>query len=419
MLLKSTIYIFKYSSYSVTIMKGPFSIWAVFGLTIVIDLLTHVYHPKKYHRINPYNPVREVSLVVPVHKEPTEYIEETILSLNKERYPLKNIIVCGDLESKETEKVIKKLSEDFKNLFYLESPYVSKARKINYTVENSKDILGEFVYVRDCRVTGEIDCIEKMVSYFSHKSVSAVTSYGRVSIPRNFLSRSYFYGKTWINEVGRFRKNAQEKRRAVFVICGASTMFRTDVLKKIPIPHGSKTEDTHYTWLLQEEGYNIRVADDATVSSPEIDGPGLEGIKLQIKQSYRWSTGTMQCLFRERERIFKSKRLAYSTLLPGFLESLMYTIPLILLPLFFFIYPVFALGFLIGDTVFSLLGTLIIIPKKFPKTLFHYPQILFFKYLNAIIFLCAIATVTTQAAVSRRDKWYNEWFPPRTKYEEI
>jgi len=397
-------------------MKGPFSFWTFFGLTLWIDLLTHLYYPKKHHRIDQYNPIRKVSVIIPIHKEPIEYIQKTILSLHTEKYPLKNVIICGDAESKEAKEVVEKLSRDFKNLFYLESPHISKARKINYTVKNAKNILGEFVYVRDCRVKGELDCIGKMVSYFSHDNVSAVTSYGRVSIPRSFLSRSYFYGKAWVNEIGRFRKNAQEKRRAVFVICGASTIFRTSILKKIPIPYGSKTEDTHYTWMLQERGYEIRVADDATVSAPEIDGAGLEGIKSQIKQSYRWSTGTMQCLFRERKNMFKSKRLAYSTILPGFLESFMYTIPLVLLPFLFLLYPTYALGFLIGDTVFSLLGTLILIPKKFFKTLFHYPQIMFFKYLNAIIFLCAIITVTTQAATSQKDKWTNEWVSPDTRY---
>ena len=86
-------------------MKGPFSLWAFFGLTIMIDLATHVYHPKKYHRINPYDPIREVSLIIPAHKEPVEYIEKTILSIQTENYPLKSIIICGDSESKGAEKL--------------------------------------------------------------------------------------------------------------------------------------------------------------------------------------------------------------------------------------------------------------------------------------------------------------------------
>jgi len=349
-------------------MGAVFPFWAFFGLTFLIDILTHVFKWKKDKRINPYKPLREVSVIIPVHKEPPDYLEKTVGAVFSEKYPVKNVVICAGINANESKKIVKKLSKKYKNLIYCECPHQSKARKINYAVATIKK-LGDFIYVRDCRVTGNIDCIEKIVSYFNEEKVAAVTSYGRVSVPRNFLSRSYFYGKAWINEIGRFRKNAQEKRRAIFVVCGASTMFRKEVLKKIPIPSGSKTEDTYYTWILQKKGFSIRVADDAIVSAPEVDGEKFEGIKGQIKQSYRWSCGTMQCMYREGRDIFKNKRLAWTTIFPGLAESVMYTIPLVLLPILFFIAPVYGWGFLIGDTVFSLLGTAIILPRKFFKTL--------------------------------------------------
>ena len=68
----------------------------------------------------------------------------------------------------------------------------------------------------------------------------------------------------------------------------------------------------------------------------------------------------------------------------------------------------------IGDTVFSLLGTLIILPKKFIKTLIHYPEIIFFKYLNALVFVFALTAVTYQAAANKTSSWANEWIPPKT-----
>ena len=392
-------------------MKGPFSVWPFFGLTLWIDVFTHLFHTDKEKRIDPYNPIREVSVLIPFHKEPEEAVKRTIESIYKEKYPVKNIIVCGDSESNINEDSLKKTFKH-KNLHYLKVPHYSKAKKINYVIEKFSKNLGGFIYTIDCNAKIEERCIEKMVSDFSDEKVAAVTSYGRVSIPRNFLSRSYFYGKAWINEIGRFRKGAQEKRKAVFVVCGASTMYRKEVLKKIPIPSQSKTEDTYYTWLLQRNGFTIKVADDAIVSAPEVDGKGLKGIKNQIKQSYRWSSGTLQCLSLEGKMIFKNKKLAYTTILPGYIESITYAIPLFFLPLLFFIFPAFALGFLIGDTVFSLLGTLVFIPEKFGKTLLHYPQIMFFKYLNAAIFFFAMMVVGFQAIFGMKDKWNNEWVSP-------
>jgi cellulose synthase/poly-beta-1,6-N-acetylglucosamine synthase-like glycosyltransferase len=399
-------------------MKGPFSIWGFFGLTIWIDTFTHAFFElkgKKAKHIDPYNPVRDVSVIIPVHKE-GRYIEGTIVALYAEHYPLKRVIVCGDKYSAETKAVVRSLMPHYMTLSYLESPYVSKAKKINYAVQTMGDELGEFVYVRDARVVGSVDCIEKMVSCFTDDTVAAVTSYGRLSFPKNFLSRSYYYGKSWVNEIGRFRKRAQEKRDALFVICGASTMYHTDVLNYIPIPGGTKTEDTHYTWRLQTEGFRVRVADDAVVSAPELDGKGLTGIKNQLKQAHRWSSGTIQCFYKEGHNIPNNKRLFYSTVLPGFLEAVTYSIPLVTLPLLLWFFPVYGLAFLIGDTVFSLLGTLVLIPKKFVKTLIHYPQIFFFKYLNALVFVYALVRVTAEAIDGRTKKWYNEWIPQQTDY---
>src|SRR3989338_8799468 len=117
-------------------MKGPFSFWAFFGLTLWIDILTHIIYPKKENRIDPYKPVRNVSALIPVHKEPRDYIEKTILGFFKERYPIKNIFICGDLESKAAKEVYEKLSFKYKNLYYIECPNRSKARKINYLAQN-------------------------------------------------------------------------------------------------------------------------------------------------------------------------------------------------------------------------------------------------------------------------------------------
>ena len=167
-------------------MKGPFSIWAFFGLTLWIDVITHLIYPRKDKKIDPYKPLRQVSVIVPVHKEPSVYIEQTIIALYKERYPIKNTIICGDSESKEAKKIVNELSKKYGNLYFIECPNKSKAKKINYVASKYKKILGEFIYVRDCRVKGAIDCIEKMISYFDKDEVAAFKSYCRVSVPQNF-----------------------------------------------------------------------------------------------------------------------------------------------------------------------------------------------------------------------------------------
>lgn len=378
-------------------MKGPFSLWSVFGLTLFIDLFTlslFYFKDKKVDNIN-----REVSVMIPVHNETEKEVDRTINALFEESYKLKNIFVVYDKQSK-----IKKLNNE--KIIYVDSPYSSKAKKINYIAKHYD--VGEILYVRDCRVKGTKNCIKKMVKYFSDEKIAAVTSYGRVTIPKSSFSRLYYYGKDWINEIGRFRKKAQELRNSLFVVCGASTMYRTSVLKEYPIPALTKTEDTHYTWDLQLKGYKVAVADDARVTAPDVDGENVLGLKNQLKQSYRWSSGTIQCLYTEGKNFGKNKALSLSTIVPGYIEALMYSIPLVLLPIIFLLNFHLGLGFILGDTFFSLLSTAILLPNKFTKTLKHYPEILIYKYLNSAVFLYSVITTSFEKVLSK-NKWENEW----------
>jgi cellulose synthase/poly-beta-1,6-N-acetylglucosamine synthase-like glycosyltransferase len=394
-------------------MKGPFSIWTFFGLTLWIDLASLIFYSgRKDKRVNPYKPLKSLSVIIPAFRE-EEHIADTIKSIYAENFPVKNVVVCGDAYSSDMGLIVDKLAAKYPGLMYLVCPKASKAEKINYAIGNMRNILGDFIYVRDARVFGKKDTMERMMSCFTSSKVAAVTSYGRLSAPKNFLSRAYYYGKSWINEIGRFRKGAQEKRRAMFVICGASTIYRKAVLESFPLVPKSKTEDTYYTWLLQRKGFELRVADDAVVSAPEVDGKGFSGLKAQLKQAYRWSSGTMQCFYLESEVMEKNKRLFLTTVLPGFLEATMYSIALILSPLVLMLSLEVGMGFIIGDTVFSLIGTAILLPKKFFKTLVHYPEIFFFKYLNSIVYLAALMH-TTGEALHANPNWKNEWIPPQT-----
>jgi cellulose synthase/poly-beta-1,6-N-acetylglucosamine synthase-like glycosyltransferase len=386
------------------------SFWTFFGITLFIDVFTLVFFYFKKDKTNgKFSLDRTISVLIPIHKEESSAVIETIESIYSEHITCERVIICGDSDtSKETKSIIRRIEKDYSNLSYVESPHKSKAMKINFIANSFLD-LGNFLYIRDCRVRGEKDAILKMLSKFTNKNIAAVTSHGWLHKPKNFLAKAYFFGKEWINEIGRFRKIAQEKRKAIFVICGASTIFRLDILRKIPVPATTKTEDTHYTWVLQLNGYEIKVANDAIVSAPDVDGEKFSGIKNQIKQVARWYSGTIQCLYREGKNLPKNKMLLYSTITPGTIEALMYTIPLVFLPLLFFININLAVGFLIGDAVFSLASTLIIMPRKMIKTIVHYPEIFFFKYLNACVFLYAIISVSLQKFTGRTDRWSNEW----------
>lgn len=384
--------------------------WTFFGISIWIDIITafvFIFVRKKTYFDD--GEIKEVSVLIPVHTESNEIVRETIKSLYEEGYNFKYCIVCGDSYSNGMERLIEKMKKKYPNLIYVDSPECSKAKKINYVIDKYYDEIGDFLYVRDSNVRSKDNVIEDLLSEFKEDKIAAVTSYGYVKKPSNFLGRSYHYGKEWINTIGRFRKNQQEKRDAIFVVCGASTIYRKEVLKEIPVPHITKTEDTHYTWLLQINGYKIRVAKKTEVYSPDVDGKIFSGLRNQIRQTYRWSSGIIQSFYFERSKLNKNKKLLYTTIIPGSIEAITYSVALALLPYFAFYHISFFWGFIIGDTVFSLLATIIFAPRRFLHTVLHYPQIVFYKYVSSLIFLTALIKVTYEKISKKEHRWSNEW----------
>ncbi|MBS3114453.1 glycosyltransferase family 2 protein [Candidatus Woesearchaeota archaeon] len=361
-------------------------------------------------------PKKDVTVVISAHGE-EKTIEKIVLDVFKQTYPIKNIYI-SDSNIDNTSRIINKLSKEFPNVYYWSKDgVIGKAEKINCLVRDTNVDLGYYVYLKDSSTKLAPDVLEKLVSGFTDENVAAVTSFGFVTPPDNYLAKYFHYGKEWVNKLGKFRKTAQQYRRAMFVVCGASFMVRSDILKNIEIPIGTKTEDTAYTWRLQEEGYKVGVVQDAVVSAEDVTT-----LESQLKQSFRWHTGTWQNLYLHKKDLFgphsKAKALAYSTILPGFIESTLYTATFVSLPIIYYFSPDFVEYFLIGDTALSFASPLISMPlggnpeetpKEFFKTLRHYHQITAYKAMSSALWLSSGVKVAYDILSGKSEKWTDTW----------
>ena len=410
----------------------------ILPLTFLIDLITLVHHQfikifkcyfdwvhRKELRYSP-KPIseskKEISVIISSHGQ-KDLIEDSVRSIFRQNYPIKNVYV-SDSNIDDTEKIVehledvmRRLKKEFPQIHYWSKPGItSKADKINALIRDPDVDLGDYVYLVDSGLKMHPNAIEKLVEGFTEENIAAVTSYGFVTPSGNYLSKYFHYGKEWVNRLGKFRKTAQTYRRGVFVVCGASFMVKLNILKKIKMSIGTKTEDTAYTWQLQEEGYKIGFAPDAIVSSDD-----MPTLKAQFKQSYRWYTGTAQVIYLHR-KIFginsKAKSLAYLSVLPGLMESVMYTIAIVLLPVMWYFAPIYVIYFLIGDTILSFISPLIApllsgepeqIPREFFYTLRHYHQITAYKILASILFLGSVLKVNFDIITGKQKKWVNKW----------
>lgn len=357
-----------------------------------------------------------VTVVLTTHKQ-QKTVRRSLQEIYQQDYPIKNIYV-SDSNLDGTKDVVEHLMKNtWHNLNYWSKPNVkSKAEKINSLIQDPEVELGDYVYFIDSEVSLHPGAVRYLADRLSEDSVAAVTSYGYVTLPENYSATFFHYGKEWVNRLGKFRKVAQGYRRAVTVVCGASFMVKSSVIKEIGMPLQTMTEDTAFTWRLQKSGYKVVLVPESVVSSRDVSS-----LKAQLKQSYRWYVGTWQTFYLNTD-IFspksRAKSLAYTTVLPGLIESLGYTLAVISLPALAFFWPGLAKAFLIGDTTLSFLAPLAApmlsgdVENIFPEIIYtikRYPQITIYKILSSALWLLSCARVSYDVVRGRTKEWKNGW----------
>ncbi len=361
--------------------------------------------------------IPEVSVVVSSHKQ-SDQIEQTVKNIYDQSYPLNSVII-SDSNLDDTKELVASLGEKFPSLnlkYWSKDGVTSKAGKINNLVKDPEVDLGDYVYFIDTGIDMNPDTITLLADAFSEDDIAAVTSYGVVTPNGNYRSNMYHHGKEWTNRMGKYRKLAQKHRNAIPVLCGASFMAKTEVLKDTEFPTNTQTEDTAFTWLLQRNGHKVGYEPDAFVSADDVST-----LKKQIEQTWRWYMGTWQNLYTQKE-IFgpksKAKSLAYTTLAPSLVESLLYAGTVVSLPFLAYYEPNLAQHFLIGDTVLSLMTPAVApilcgepkaVPGEIYRTVRHYHQITAYKIMSSALWLASGAKVGFDVVTRKNDKWTNDW----------
>lgn len=354
-----------------------------------------------------------VSVIVPAYNE-EKSIESTVRALFEQTLKPKNVIIVDDCSNDRTADICQALKKEYgEQLIYTRREINSgKANNINYAVEQFKDKLGIVTLINDGDCVTERTALEALTRHFSQEKIAAVTPYGYTTPPKNILSLVLHRGNSWNNRIFKFRKKAQGFRSGISVLCGACTAFRTSVLKEHPIPERTKTEDTDYTWVLQENGYKIVFDEDARAYSRDLEKP-----TALMRQWYRWYSGTMQNMFVHNWQLLKAKSMLFTTVLPSFIESVPYSFGIATLPIIATInltvtndpIPFFNMnyvkGFLLADFLFTAIPTAVIAPRY----LLRLPDIYVYKYTASVITVIAYSRTTFERITGQQDKWSNTW----------
>lgn len=230
----------------------------------------------------------EVTVVVPAFNE-AESIGTTVLSIQKQTFPVKEIIVVDDCSTDGTGEIARRFG-----VTVLRTPRNSgtKSQALNYALSRVRT---EFVCIVDGDTMLARDALEKMLPAFHDGNVAAACGYIIPQRIKSFWERARFI--EYIISVAIY-KRAQNHVGAVCVCSGCFALFRRDPVKGFRLfRERTIAEDMDLTWEFLDEGMEIAFVGDA-VCYP-VDPPSL---RVLIAQLNRWYRGYLQCIKVRRGR---------------------------------------------------------------------------------------------------------------------
>jgi cellulose synthase/poly-beta-1,6-N-acetylglucosamine synthase-like glycosyltransferase len=260
--------------------------------------------------------------------------------------------------------------------------------------------LEEITIIQDADTFLSHDYLKQIVKPFENRKVVIVTGFSLPIKHKNLFGKIIYNGSIMPYKLFSFRKQAQSIRNAVSVVTGDSAAYRTSFLKEVGgLPQGTQTEDMDIAWTALEKRYKIVYQRNARANSKD-----ASTFKGHWKQIDRWYSGGFQCLLKHNFKLFKAKSLLFTTIIPIYFDSFVYSVSFLFAIFSIFFYPQFAIGFFAADLFFTLLSIFIFDWKR----IINLFEIYFIKLLWCIIWLYAAYKTLFQSAAGRRF-WIGRW----------
>lgn len=263
---------------------------------VVLSYREHSRNKKLEYSEN-YKP--DVSVIIAAYNEES-VIEKTIRSLLKSDYDKMEIIIVNDGSKDNTALVVEEKFGDDDRVILINKENGGKSSAINLGYENAK---GEIIVAIDADTIISKDAVSKLVRHFDDKSIAAVSGNIKVGNIHNLITLwQHVEYVTGFN----LEKKAFSAINCITVVPGAIGAWRKDaVIKAGLFKDDTLAEDTDITLTLLEHGYRITYEEDACAYT---ESPG--DIKSLLKQRFRWSYGTLQCLWKHKGSLFSKKQKA-------------------------------------------------------------------------------------------------------------
>ena len=246
----------------------------------------------------PYEPNfrPRTAVIIPAFNE-GNIIQQTIESVLANDYPCEEILVIDDGSTDNTAEIVSAKFGQNPKVKLITKENSGKADAINTGIAKTNC---EIVVCIDGDTVLAPDAISKLIPHFADHRVAAVA--GNVKVGNRDNPLTVWQSIEYITNQN-FDRRAYSVFGAVTVVPGALGAWRRDALLEVGgFQSDTLAEDTDITFRLNIRGYKVLTENSALAYTEAPDT-----ISALAKQRFRWTFGTLQCLWKHRRALFNPK----------------------------------------------------------------------------------------------------------------
>ena len=230
-----------------------------------------------------------VSVIIPAYNE-ARVIVSSLGRVLVSTYPELQVIVADDGSKDRTSALVQQHFGYEPRVTLLTMKNGGKASALNRALRQARD---EIIIALDADTQFLEDTIPKLVRWFEDPLIGAVAGNARVGNKVNLITRWQAIEYVTAQNVER---RALDALRAITVVPGAVGAWRREALDAVGgYPEDTLAEDQDLTIAIQRLGWRVAYDVEAVALTEAPETFGALG-----KQRYRWSFGTLQCLWKHR-----------------------------------------------------------------------------------------------------------------------
>jgi cellulose synthase/poly-beta-1,6-N-acetylglucosamine synthase-like glycosyltransferase/peptidoglycan/xylan/chitin deacetylase (PgdA/CDA1 family)/spore germination protein YaaH len=237
-----------------------------------------------------------VSVLVPAYNE-ERVIVRTIQNLLSSDYPHFEIIVVDDGSSDRTSDVVSKQFQAEPRIRLFTKETGGKSAALNYGLHIAQ---GAIIVALDADTLFNKGTIRALARRFVDPQIGAIAGNAKVGNRINIITR--WQALEYVTSQNLDRR-AFASLNCITVVPGAVGAWRRDLLEHIGgFSSDTLAEDQDLTLSIRKLGYKIGYEENAIAWTEAPDT-----VRTLAKQRFRWSYGTLQCMWKHSHALFRPK----------------------------------------------------------------------------------------------------------------